>query len=167
MKRVTAIIGVLLGLMAGSANAALYSRAGGTMVYDDVLKITWLADWNYAATSGYASANAGGTGTNQVNSTGTMGWDAAKTWSANLVVDGYGGWRLPTVFNRDGSGPCRLHERCVDSEIGYMVRTNWFPFPTPNTANLAFFRMCSPTTTGSVPSLDRTTRGTTTSNLKA
>ena len=54
MKRVTAIIGVLLGLMAGGANAALYSRAGGTMVYDDVLKITWLADWNYAATSGYA-----------------------------------------------------------------------------------------------------------------
>jgi hypothetical protein len=150
IKYLATIVGLLLGLIAGGANAALYSRAGGTMVYDDVLKITWLADWNYAATSGYASANAGGSGTNQIQSDGRMGWDAARTWSANLVVDGYGGWRLPSTYNGDetsgvSSGTCSASAPgCVDSEISYMVSRYWFPFPTTNTANLALFNNIQP-----------------------
>ncbi len=42
MKRTAAIDGAVMRLMAGSANAALFSR-DQNMVYDDVLKITWLA----------------------------------------------------------------------------------------------------------------------------
>lgn len=44
MKRKAVIVGVVLGLMAGSANAALYSRDNGKMVYVDVLNVTWLAN---------------------------------------------------------------------------------------------------------------------------
>ncbi len=36
------------------ANAALVSRAGGTMVYDTDLNITWLADANLAASQEYS-----------------------------------------------------------------------------------------------------------------
>ncbi len=41
------------------------------MVYDDVLDITWLADANYAQTSGY-------------DSDGRMNFSAANTWAAGL-----------------------------------------------------------------------------------
>lgn len=87
-----------LGLLvfAGVAQAALVNRGGG-MIYDTVLNITWLADMNYAVTSGYAAANAGGTGSNRVNTNGTMGWDAANTWANNLVYGGYDDWRLASL----------------------------------------------------------------------
>ncbi len=58
--------------------------------YDTVLNVTWLADANYARTSGYASG-------------GLMTWAAANTWAANLsfydAVNNitYDNWRLPTV----------------------------------------------------------------------
>lgn len=101
-----------LGLLS-SANAALFSRAVGTMVYDDVLKITWLADWNYAYSSGYAAANEGGALTISydswrstiVSADGRMGWDAAMAWAANLVFGGYDDWRLPTGDNSQPLGP--------------------------------------------------------------
>ena len=51
MKRMIPITTALL-LVAGAANAALLSRAGGQAYYDDVLNITWLGDANYAKTSG-------------------------------------------------------------------------------------------------------------------
>jgi hypothetical protein len=125
MKRVVVILGLLLSLMAGGANAALYSRAGGTMVYDDVLKITWLADWNYRGQP--------------------MQWEEAMNWAANLEVDGFRGWRLPTAFNQDGSGPCSAYY-CSSSELGYMFYLNWAAtagsdFSTgTNTANLSLFK---------------------------
>ena len=133
MKRIAGIVGVVLGLMAGGANAALYSRGSGNMVYDDVLKITWLADWN--ASKGYGDAD----------SNGAMTWDAAKTWANTLVVDGYSGWRLPTSLNQDKTGPCS-RPPCNSSEMGYMFYQNWgapagssYSSGT-NTANLALFK---------------------------
>jgi hypothetical protein len=144
MIKQIAAIGLALGMM-GGANAALFSRAGGTMVYDDVLNITWLADWNYAKTSGYAAANAGGSGTTEILSSGEMAWDAAKSWAAGLVFGGYSDWRLPSSLNyENGGGPC-LGGGCNSSEMGYMFYMNWKVFggydisTALNPANLALF----------------------------
>jgi len=133
-----------LAFVSGGAQAALVSRAGGTMVYDDVLNITWLADWNYAATSGYARTNEGGTGTNQIKVTGEMGWAAANTWANNLVYGGYSDWRLPTALSRTGSVPCAYYS-CNESEMGHLYYVDWGapeygPYSSgTNTANIALF----------------------------
>lgn len=46
--------------------------------YDTVLNITWLADASYAKTSGY-------------DADGLLSWDAAKTWAAQLNINGVTG----------------------------------------------------------------------------
>ena len=86
--------------LTGAAQAALVDRGGG-MIYDTTRNITWLADMNYASTSGYATANAGGTGSNQIQASGRMGWDAAVAWAAQLVYGGFSDWRLPTLNPAD------------------------------------------------------------------
>jgi len=83
-----------------SAQAALVARPGG-MVYDTVQNITWLADMNYAFTSGYAATNAGGSGSDQILANGRMGWGAAGAWANNLVYGGLSDWRLPTLNPQD------------------------------------------------------------------
>ena len=133
MKRIATYVGVVLGLTTCGANAALYSRDNGQMVYDDVLNVTWLADWN--ASKGYGDADPDG----------RMTWGAANTWANTLVVDGYSGWRLPTSLNQDGSGPCERYN-CTGSEMGYMFYQNWGatarnPYSSgTNTANLELFK---------------------------
>jgi len=57
--------------------------------YDAVLNLTWLADANYAKTSGH---DADGLMTT---------WDA-NAWVASLTLFGGGDWRLPTVRITDG-----------------------------------------------------------------
>lgn len=106
--RMTAI--VLATGLSGAAQAALHDRGGG-LIYDDVKKITWLADANYAKTSGY-------------DADGRMNWRDAGTWAANLVfhdsvrnVD-YSDWRLPKTINY-GSGPC-VGGFCADGEMGFL-----------------------------------------------
>jgi hypothetical protein len=88
--------------MTGAAHAALIDRGGG-MIYDTTRNITWLADMNYASTSGYATTNAGGTGSNQILAGGRMGWDAAVAWADQLVFGGFSDWRLPTLNPADAS----------------------------------------------------------------
>ena len=66
---------ILYLLCVSPVHAALIVRSGG-FVYDDVLDITWLQDANYAMTSGY-------------DADGTMTWDDAFTWAANLNYGGY------------------------------------------------------------------------------
>ena len=44
------------------------------MVYDSVLKVTWLKTWNG----------------------GPFTWGAANTWASGLVHEGHSDWRLPT-----------------------------------------------------------------------
>lgn len=80
-----AMVGVSASL-SGVVHAALFDRGGG-LLYDDVLKVTWLQDANYAKTSGY-------------DADGKMTWVAANSWAAGLVyhdnvrnVD-LTGWRL-------------------------------------------------------------------------
>jgi MYXO-CTERM domain-containing protein len=74
-----------LGLVAlsGAAQAALVDRGGG-MVYDTSRNLTWLADMNYAKTSGY-------------DSDGLMSWSAAGTWASGLAHGGYDDWQLASI----------------------------------------------------------------------
>jgi PEP-CTERM motif len=123
MKK-TATVGLVLGLMAGGANASLFDRGNG-MIYDDVQNITWLADWHYGQ-----PANG-------------MDWATAKTWADNLVYGGFEDWRLPSALNPDGS-KCSSYG-CSSSEMGYMFYVNWGATAThsystgTNKANLALF----------------------------
>ena len=108
-----------LGLVSGSAYAALQGRdLNGSIdsfeaYYDTDLDITWLADANYAKTSGY-------------NTYGIMFWAEANTWAANLsFTDGvnvYDNWRLPTTLQPDAS--CEMESEygygCTGSEMGHL-----------------------------------------------
>lgn len=66
-------------------NATLSDRGGG-MIYDTVLKVTWLQDMNYAQTSGY-------------DADGRMTWPNARAWADNLVYGGFDDWRLPKIVD--------------------------------------------------------------------
>lgn len=80
--------------LTGSAQAALQDRGGG-MIYDTTRKITWLADMNYANTSGHTG--------NGVFGNGTMTRSAAIAWADGLVYGGFSDWRLPTLNLSDAS----------------------------------------------------------------
>ncbi len=73
----------------GSAQAALQGRDvdgvsvnGYEAFYDTVLNVTWLADANYAKTSGF-------------DTDGAMTWDKAMAWVGSLSFQGVTDWRLP------------------------------------------------------------------------
>lgn len=131
LKKVILALATAGLLSSGAVQAALNDRGGG-LIFDDVLNITWLADANYAQTSGY-------------DSDGRMNFSAANTWAANLVYGGYTDWRLPTALNQDGTGPCAGFN-CTSSEMGHMYYNNLGATASPsgilsgtNTANLALF----------------------------
>lgn len=87
------------GLLAATgANATLVGSADGKTVWDADLGITWLADANYAKTSGY-------------DVDGKMTWSQAQGWIASLNAEnggighlGYNNWRLPTTTDTGTSG---------------------------------------------------------------
>ena len=110
-------ITMVLGLGAStSANALLIDRGNG-MIYDTDQNITWLADANYAVTSGYAAVNAvdnGDTATDNIFADGRMGWDAAMSWAAGLNYGGYDDWRL---FSADDN--C-VGGNCIGTELGHL-----------------------------------------------
>ena len=89
----------------GLSFGALINRGGG-LIYDTDLNITWLADANYARTSGY-------------DADGLMIWEQAKSWAANLSyydsVRGvtYDDWRMPTSITCSGYN-------CTGSEMGHL-----------------------------------------------
>ena len=130
-----------------SAQAALVNRGGG-MIYDTVQNITWLADMNYAFTSGYAAANVGGLGKNQILANGRMGWDAADAWANNLVYGSFSDWRLPTLnpqdtscsnnFNAGGSfGLQYFGTGCTGGELSHLFVTDLGNKPNESVLNLA------------------------------
>jgi hypothetical protein len=92
------------------ANAELVSRLGGLAYYDTVADLTWLADANYAKTSGY-------------DADGGMNWGAALAWAAGLRVGGVSGWRLPDTLQPDVSCERQIvgasyGNNCTGSEMG-------------------------------------------------
>ena len=113
MQQTRLILALLTGLtLSGAAQAALHDRGSG-LIFDDVLNITWLADANYAKTSGY-------------DADGYMTWTNAVTWADTLVyhdsvrnVD-YSDWRLPTMVDT-GSPGCNFAYSGTD--CGYNVQT--------------------------------------------
>jgi len=106
---------VIMFLFTTPAHATLWDRGGG-LIYDDVLKVTWLQDTDYAVTSGYAN--------------GGMTWDVANAWAAQLVYGGYDDWRLPDpadqpieyIWGFDGTTTAGYN--ITASEIGYMYYVN-------------------------------------------
>ena len=95
-KWVAAVAAVV---MVGSAQAVSLIDRGGGMIYDPDRDITWLQDWIYAQTSGFAAD-------------GRMFWPTANDWANNLVYGGFSDWRLPTA-------PC-VDEQCTVSELGHI-----------------------------------------------
>jgi len=87
------------------ANAALVSRLGGLAYYDTESDLTWLADANYAMTSGY-------------DTDGLMNWAGASTWAANLNIAGVAGWRLPDTLQPDPSCSNQDINGSTGSEMG-------------------------------------------------
>lgn len=80
----------------GAAQAVLQGRDvdgvsanGYEAYYDTVLNVTWLADANYAKTSG-------------ADSSGAMSWDGAMSWAGGLEYQGVTGWRLPHLEPLNG-----------------------------------------------------------------
>ena len=120
-----------LAFGAAGTQAGLINRGGG-MIYDTTFNITWLADWNYAKTSGY-------------HPDGAMDWAGATAWANSLEFGGFDDWRLPTALNVDGSGVCGPAFDCTGSEMGHMFYDNWGAtrgqdfFLGTNTTNLAMF----------------------------
>lgn len=112
MKRkiLYATLSALGTLAAGSAQAQLFDRGSG-LIYDSVQNITWLADANYAKTSGY-------------DADGLTSWQNAVDWVNNLnYVDSvrntsYSDWRLPS-FSDLGAPGCNYGNSSTD--CGYNV----------------------------------------------
>ncbi len=118
---------VAVAAPAGTAQAALVARNGG-MVYDTTLDITWLADWNYAKTSGH-------------DADGLMNWGEAKDWADNLVFGGYDDWRLPTIgqpdttcsFNYTVDGvTAYVGSGCTAREFAHLFHYDLGPMPGTN-----------------------------------
>ncbi|MEQ1637850.1 MAG: DUF1566 domain-containing protein [Methylococcales bacterium] len=92
---------LLLLALSSMAEANLIDRGNG-LIYDQDLNITWLADANYAKTSGF-------------DADGRMDWQSSNSWAAGLIYGGYSDWRLPTrpAGSSDGSNQ-------TSSEMGHL-----------------------------------------------
>ena len=93
----------------GASQAALYDR-GSSLIYDDVLDVTWLQDANYSKTTGYSSD-------------GSMTWVEADAWAQSLDVSGITNWRLPSTKDFGGDG-CNWSESSNGgggTDCGYSV----------------------------------------------
>lgn len=105
-----------LAMVSFSADAALVSRLGGLAYYDDVADLTWLADANYAQTSGY-------------DADGAMTFSAANAWAAGLDVGGVTGWRLASTdpalsgLNQSGSEMGNLFYNVLGGVAGQSITT--------------------------------------------
>ena len=126
--------------LSGAAHAALVNRGGG-MIYDTTRNITWLADMNYARTSGH-------------DADGYMSWARATAWANNLVYGGFSDWRLPTMNLADASCTGGLGVgigyNCTGSELSGLFVTDlgyntggfgviWSDNTPEQIANLALF----------------------------
>lgn len=108
--------------------------------YDTVLNITWLADANYTRTSGY-------------DADGQMTWAAANAWAANLVLGGFGQWRLPLVIDTGAPGcdqttasgaDCGVNVNTSTSEMAHMYYVSLGNLPQTSLSNTGPFSNLQP-----------------------
>lgn len=139
------LFAALLVVASGTSRAALSARdldsnpATIEAYYDTTLHITWLADANYANSSGYATVGASG----GPNNSGVMTWDNAMLWAAGLNINGITSWRLPAVTDTGPSG-CDWDTNGTDCGYNVDVATGEMADMFHTTlGNLAFY-----TTTG-------------------
>ena len=110
MKYLKCTITAIILVLSTSTNAALVERLGGLAYYDTEADLTWLADANYAQTSGD-------------DADGLMNWVDANAWAAGLSVAGVDGWRVADTLQPDTScsaqsGGESLGYNCTGSEMG-------------------------------------------------
>jgi hypothetical protein len=87
---------------------------GPEAFFDTVLNVTWLADANFAKTSGYASGYG-------YDAEGKTGWHNAQYWAAQLSVNGVTGWRLPDVKPVNGSGFDNSYSLDGSTDLGFNI----------------------------------------------
>jgi hypothetical protein len=86
---------IVTAALSGAAYAELVDN-GGELIYDTDRDITWY-----------------------VPDVEPMTWSEAVSWAAGLSVSSVTGWRLPSMLNEDGTGPCNSYN-CVGSEFGHL-----------------------------------------------
>ena len=123
----TRLLGLLLAAtlsLPDPASATLIDRGGG-LIYDTVLDVTWLADANYARTSGH-------------DADGKMTWATANHWVSQLRIydpvrnQWLDDWRMPHMEPRDvprlpsndGSTDLGYTNMSTLTELGYMYYVN-------------------------------------------
>ncbi|MBK6471591.1 MAG: PEP-CTERM sorting domain-containing protein [Betaproteobacteria bacterium] len=98
-KLLKALAAFSVVLTMGAAQGALIDRGGG-LIYDDILKVTWLSNANLGAGSSFDD------GVSSVD--GLMSWQNAMNWAFSLSfydsVRGvyYNDWRLPHALPANG-----------------------------------------------------------------
>lgn len=118
-KLLAVLVGLTLNIgLSGAAHAALEGRdlngSAGSFeaYYDTELDITWLADANYAKTSGH-------------DATGEMNWTDANAWAAGLSftngVQVFDNWRLPTLTPINGIGLVHVDTSNGSTDTGYNI----------------------------------------------
>jgi hypothetical protein len=127
---------IAASLISGAAHAALQGRdlngsAGSFEAYYDTdLDITWLADANYAKTSGY-------------DADGMMTWADANTWVANLSLTDtvnnitYDNWRLPTVTPVNGVSFVYSLANNGSTDYGYNISAPGSAYPGSTGSEMA------------------------------
>ncbi|MBI4843443.1 MAG: DUF1566 domain-containing protein [Nitrospirae bacterium] len=102
LLRNTAVYIIAFFVFSTSSWASLIDVGNG-LIYDDAQNLTWMQDANYG---------------------GTMTWNEANNWAANLIFGGYDDWRLPSSDTCAGSG-------CTSSEMGYLYYNEGITSSTP------------------------------------
>ena len=151
-----AALAVLLWIFTISqASGALLSRLGGAAYYDEEQDITWIADFNLAATNTFGlpySTDLGdhpddswGAYIEQIAPGGNMNWGAALWWIDAMNEANYLGantWRLPdappsdgTCDDTPGAGGTPTDGTygydCTGSEMGYLYYVHGISASTP------------------------------------
>ena len=118
---------ILLLLFSSQAFGALSIRDldgnwsnGHEGVYDDVLDVTWLADANYAQTSGY-------------DTNGRVDWYQAQSFASTLSIGSFDDWRLPLAVCSNGYG-CSPQA----SELGNLFFIGLGNYQYPQVTNFNF-----------------------------